>query len=51
MPLDLTRLSRQVREMSSALNREAPDAQRRTQALERYLRGRPPMQPGRRQWT
>jgi hypothetical protein len=39
MPLDLTELSRQVREMSSALHRGAPDyAQRRVQALERYLR-------------
>ncbi|MBO9326969.1 MAG: hypothetical protein J7463_16900, partial [Roseiflexus sp.] len=39
MPLDLTELSRQVRAMSGALQRNAPDlAQRRAQALERYLR-------------
>lgn len=39
MPLDLTELSRQVRAMSSALQRNAPDlAQRHAQALERYLR-------------
>lgn len=39
MPLDLTELSRQAREMSSALNRDAPDyAQRCAQALERYRR-------------
>ena len=42
MPLDLTELSRQVRAMSSALQRNAPDlAQRRAQALERYLREAP----------
>lgn len=42
MPLDLTELSRQVREMSSALHATAPDyAQRRAQALERYLREAP----------
>lgn len=39
MPLDLTELSRQVRMMSDAFHREAPDhAQRRAQALECYLR-------------
>lgn len=40
MPLDLTELSRQVREMSSALHATAPDyAQRRAQALARFLQG------------
>ncbi|MFQ3633955.1 DNA double-strand break repair nuclease NurA [Roseiflexus sp.] len=38
MPLDLTELSRQVREMSNALHHDAPDhTRRRAQALERYL--------------